>query len=146
VVVRRDTFDRARTPDIARDVGAVNATLRQAGRTYVLIGPGRWGTADRWLGVPVRWEQITNARVIVECPIGTLEVEPSQGTHFFHNLTSLGMGYFTIHEHSGAVDWDWIEALEPAARTQWTAHYRLDSPMEVLIDGRSGEGVILKPR
>jgi hypothetical protein len=144
VVVRRQTFDRAHSPEIARQVGTINTRLREAGRAYVLIGPGRWGTADPWLGVPVRWEQISGARVIVECPMGGLDVEPSQGTHFFHNVTSLGVLYFTVRESQGAIDWQWLEAHEPAEVNEWVAHYRLPQPLDTLIDAASGEGVVLK--
>ena len=145
VVVRRDTFDRARTLEVAAEIGRVNARLQAAGRPYLLMGPGRWGTADRWLGVPVSWSQISGARTILECDLADLSVEPSQGTHFFHNMTSLGIGYFTVRERmGGTIDWDWLEALEPAEDSGGVRHYALAAPLEVLIDGRTGAGVILK--
>jgi hypothetical protein len=112
----------------------------------VLVGPGRWGTADGWLGIPVSWYQISGARAIVECDLDGLAVEPSQGTHFFHNMTSLGIGYFTAHGREGAlVDWDWLASLAPAWQGDWVSHFTLAAPLDVLIDGRAGAGVILKP-
>ena len=145
VAVRRDTFGRGRTPEIAADVAALDAALRAEGRPYLLIGPGRWGTADRWLGIPVTWPDIAGARVIVECDLAGAAVEPSQGTHFFHNMTSLGIGYFTASERRGAhVDWAWLESQPVERETDLARHYRLDEPLEVLIDARSGEGAVGK--
>lgn len=145
VTVRRDAFDRQHTAAIALDIAAVNAALQAEGRPYVLIGPGRWGTADRWLGIPVAWRDISGARVIVECDLAGMPVEPSQGTHFFHNMTSLGIGYFTASERRGArIDWEWLDAQPVARETAWVRHHRLAEPMEVLIDARSGEGAVLK--
>ncbi len=145
VTVRRDVFDRQRTADIALEVAAVNAALQAEGRPYLLVGPGRWGTADRWLGIPVAWRDIAGARVIVECDLAGMPVEPSQGTHFFHNMTSLGIGYFTASERRGAlIDWDWLDAQPVARETAWVRHHRLVEPMEVLIDARSGEGAVVK--
>lgn len=145
VSVRRDAFDRQHTPEIALEVAAVNAELQAAGRPYLLIGPGRWGTADRWLGIPVAWRDIAGARVIVECDLAGTPVEPSQGTHFFHNMTSLGIGYFTASERRGArIDWDWLDAQPVGRESTWVRHHRLSEPLEVLIDARGGEGAVLK--
>lgn len=147
VAVRMDRFDRAHTREVAAEVGAMNAGLLRAGRPYLLIGPGRWGSADRWLGIPVSWYQISGARVIVECDLDGAAVEPSQGTHFFHNMTSLGIGYFTAHGRNGArVDWAWLDAQTPVEAGEWVAHYRLEGPLEVLIDGRQGAGLVRKPQ
>lgn len=111
-----------------------------------MIGPGRWGTADRSLGIPVSWRQISGARAIVECDLEDQPVEPSQGTHFFHNMTSLGIGYFTAHRRDGAeVDWAWLARQTPQTRGPYVCHYALDHPLDVRIDGRKGEGVVLKP-
>jgi len=145
VAVRLRDFDRGRTLEIADEIGARNAALVAARRPYLLVGQGRWGTSDRWLGVPVTWSQIAGVRAIVECALGGMDVEPSQGTHFFHNLTSFGIPYFTVpltaHQD---VDWGWLEGLDAADRGRFVDHYRLDEPLEILIDGHSGEGVILK--
>lgn len=145
VTVREDTFQRAETRAIAEEIAAVNQRLLAAGRPYLLIGPGRWGTADRWLGIPVAWAQIAGARVIVERGLDVLEVEPSQGTHFFHNMTSLGIGYFTLGQRQGGtLDAEWLATRTLVAEGPFVRHYCLDEPLEVLIDSRVGSGVILK--
>jgi hypothetical protein len=145
VVVRPDTFRRERTITIATDVGRMNEKLRHEKRPYVLIGPGRWGTADQWLGVPVSWSQISGARVILERDLTDLKVEPSQGTHFFQNMTSYGIGYFNVLEsEGGTLDEAWLDELPLVEETPWLRHYRLDEALEILVDGRLGEGLILK--
>jgi hypothetical protein len=147
VYVPRARFDRGQTPAIADEVAQVNAALAAEGRRYLLLGPGRWGSADRWLGIPVRWAQIAGARVIVETDLADFKVTPSQGTHFFQNLTSFRVGYFTVNQQEGGgrVDWDWLDAQPAAAETRFLRHVRLAAPLSVLIDGRSGRGVVLKP-
>ena len=140
-------LDRGRTREAARAIEAINAGLRRDGRPSIIIGPGRWGSADPWLGIPVAWPQISTARAIVETDFQDLEVEPSQGSHFFHNLTAFGVAYFTVHRRrdGGAVAWDWLEA-QRAVRTDLDGrirHYRLERPLEVLVDGERGVGVIV---
>lgn len=139
-------LERGRTREAASAIEAINRRLRREGRTCLIIGPGRWGSADAWLGIPVTWPQISTARAIVETDFQDLEVEPSQGSHFFHNLTAFGVAYFTIHRHGdlGTVDWDWLarqrvveEALEGRLR-----HYRLEEPLEVRVDGERGLGAV----
>ncbi len=147
VYVRAQNFDRARTRDIAGEVGRANARLREAGRSYILIGPGRWGSADPWLGIPVAWAQISHARCIVEDEMQDMKVAPSQGTHFFQNITSLGIGYFTLdscdpHAH---LDRAWLEAQPAAWESEHVRHLAFDRPLQVTVDGRRGLGVILKP-
>jgi hypothetical protein len=145
VAVSMDRFERERTIDIASEVAELNEKLTREGRSYVLLGPGRWGSADRWLGVPVSWPQISGARAILECDLADLAVEPSQGTHFFQNMTSYGIGYFNVQRAvGGVVDWDWLASLPAEEETRWLRHVRLGEPLEVRIDGRRGEGVILK--
>jgi CheY-like chemotaxis protein len=145
VVVRNEGFDRAHTRDVAAEVGEINRELTGLGRTYLLIGPGRWGTSDPWLGVPVEWHQIAGARAIVECELEGGAIEPSQGTHFFQNMTSLGIGYFTPHPREGAlIDWAWLHGQTPASAGRWVDHFALDEPLELIIDGRKGLGVVLK--
>jgi hypothetical protein len=140
-------LERARTREAAAALEAINRSLRQESRTALYIGPGRWGSADPWLGIPVTWPQIAAARAIVETDFQDLEVEPSQGSHFFHNLTAFGVSYFTIHRHDddSVLDWAWLEA-QPVAQTRLDGrvrHYRLERPLEVLVDGAQGLGVIL---
>ena len=140
-------LERSRTREAAGALEAFNRALRQEGRPCVIIGPGRWGSADPWLGIPVTWPQISSARAIVETDFLDLEVEPSQGSHFFHNLTAFGVAYFTIHRRGdgGAIRWDWLETqtLVHSALDGRIRHYRLDRPLEVLVDGERGIGVIV---
>ncbi len=147
VLVDSRVFDRSRTPEAALAVARFNERLRERDHPYLLIGPGRWGSRDQWLGIPVAWSQISAGRVIVETDFNDLEVEPSQGSHFFHNLSCFGIPYFTVHEGRGAglVDWDWFlglpveeEAMEGVIRL-----LRVERPLRVLVDGRTGRGVIL---
>jgi hypothetical protein len=146
VLVRQDTFDRGQTEAMATEVGKLNAQLQRAGRPYLLVGPGRWGTSDRWLGIPVEWRQINGASAIVETDLDDVPVQPSEGTHFFQNLTSFGTGYFTVHrgEGGGWVDHAWLEAQPAEEITTYLRHIRLASPLDLRIDGRSRKGVVLK--
>jgi len=146
VFIDPDRFDRAKTVELAEEVGRINADLRAKRRPYLLIGPGRWGSADPWLGVPVRWDQIDAARLIVEAALEKFRVEPSQGTHFFQNMTALGVGYFTVNSFAGNghVDWDWLKRHSESKGA--VCHVRMMAPMRVRIDGRSGKGVILPPK
>ena len=124
-----------------------DAILRKQGRPYVLIGVGRWGSADPSLGIPVGWNQIAGARVIVEAGFQDIRVEPSQGTHFFQNLTSSNVGYLTVNPEvgDGHVDWAWLAGAAAEEETQHVRHLRFEAPLLVKMNGRSGEGVILKP-
>lgn len=142
VFIRPDTFDMARTMDIASEIGDMNRALTDT--FYLLLGFGRWGSSDPWLGVPVCWGQISGARAIVEAPWEKGRIEMSQGSHFFHNMTALGVFYFSIwsQEH---IDWEWLQQQEIVQQTQWLKHVRLESPIHVAVDGRTGKGVILKP-
>jgi CheY-like chemotaxis protein len=145
VVVDRQRFARASSRQVAMELAQINAEL--AGRPYVLIGVGRWGSADPWLGIPVTWEQISGARVIVEAGFADFRVTPSQGTHFFQNLTSFDVGYFTVNPDmgDGFVDWAWLGS-EPAVReTAYVRHLRHARPVIVKMNGKNGEGIILKP-
>jgi hypothetical protein len=147
VVVDYHRYDRLRSVEVAEQVARMNAALQRAGIPYLLIGVGRWGSMDRHLGIPVTWNQIAGARVIVEAGFKDLHVTPSQGTHFFQNLTSLNVGYFTINpqEGDGVIDWDWLAARPAVEDTGFVRHIRLDGPVRVAMDGRSGRGIILKP-
>jgi hypothetical protein len=146
VYVKPETFDPGRTREIAEEVGALNEQIRNEGRSAIYIGPGRWGTADRWLGIPIRWDQISAAAVIVETSLDNFIVTPSQGSHFFQNLTSLGIGYFTIDPmlNQGFIDWGWLAAQPAASETLYLRRLRFASPLEVRIDGRSQRGVVMK--
>lgn len=145
IVVDRHRFERASSRQVAAELAQYNAEL--AGRPYVLIGVGRWGSADPWLGIPVSWEQISGARVIVEAGFADVKVTPSQGTHFFQNLTSFNVGYFTVNPDAGdgLLDWDYLAAAPAVRETTHVRHLRFDRPAVVKMNGKLGEGIILKP-
>ena len=146
VVVDRRSFERGRSGEAAAEIGRLNAELVAAGRPFLLLGVGRWGSRDPWLGIPVGWDQVCGAAVIVEAGLRDLPVTPSQGSHFFHNLTSFNVGYFTVDadRESSRIDWGWLEARPAASERAHVRHLRLDAPLRVLIDGRNGRGLVLK--
>jgi CheY-like chemotaxis protein len=147
VVVDFQRFERARSREAAAEVGRLNGVLLDRGTPYALVGVGRWGSRDPWLGIPVTWDQVSGAQVIVEAGLRDLKVTPSQGTHFFQNLTSFNVGYFTVNPESGdgTVDWEWLEARPALTSAAHVRHIRLDAPILVLMNGKRNEGVILKP-
>lgn len=147
VVVDFRRFERARSREAAAEVGRVNGRLLASRTPYVLIGVGRWGSRDPWLGIPVTWDQVSGARVIVEAGLRDMKVVPSQGSHFFQNLTSFHVGYFTVNPDGGdAVDWDWLDAQPTESQAAHVRHLRLPAPVLVKMDGRHGEGIVLKPK
>jgi hypothetical protein len=148
IYVSSARFERKASTEVAGELEQVNRSLRREGRHSLLIGPGRWGSADTWLGIPVKWGQISSARCIVETPLEDLDVTPSQGTHFFQNITSLGIGYFTVTRNSGdRLDTAWLDGAEAISETAYVKHIRLDRPLEILIDRKASRGVIhLAPR
>ena len=147
VYVKPNAFEASHTREIAAKLGSVNDQLIQAERKCVLIGPGRWGSSDRWLGIPVTWDQISSAQVIVETTLEHFLVTLSQGTHFFQNLTSFGVGYFTIDPSvdEGHIDWNWLSSQEAVGETKFVRHVCLDEPVDIRLDGRNRRGVIFKP-
>ena len=147
VVVHRDTYDRLKSREVARDVARLNSRLQQQKRPYVLIGVGRWGSRDRFLGIPVTWEQVSGAQVIVEAGFRDLIVTPSQGTHFFDNLVSHGIGYFTVNPErgDGVLDWDWLATRPSVWESGPVRHLRFEEPLRVRMQGSRGDGWILKP-
>ncbi len=147
IYVDPEKFDRSKTVAIASEIGAYNAQLTQAGRPYILIGPGRWGSADHWLGIPVTWGQISGVGCIVETEMADMVVAPSQGTHFFQNITSFGIGYFTVNSISEpqSLNTDWLANQNATTETKYIKHVTLETPLEVIIDGRSGKGIVLHP-
>ncbi len=147
VVVDHARFDRAKSQEIATEVSRFNAELAAEGLPYILIGLGRWGSADPWLGIPVTWEQISGARVIVESGLKDIKVTPSQGSHFFQNLTSFRVGYFTVNPETGegALDWDWLEAQPSRHEAAYVRRLSFSEPLVVKINGKQQRGVILKP-
>ncbi|MEJ2166458.1 MAG: PEP/pyruvate-binding domain-containing protein [Desulfobacterales bacterium] len=146
VYVNPDAFDPARTVEIAAEIGRINKRLVQQKRKYLLIGPGRWGSADRWLGIPVTWHDISGVGVIIETTVENLKADPSQGSHFFHNITSLGIGYLTTAPaDSDFINWQWLRALPAEAETIYLNHARLENPLTIKIDGKKSRAVILAP-
>ena len=147
VVVDMHRFDRARSREVAQQVARFNAELQGRGLPYLLVGVGRWGSNDPYLGIPVTWNEISGARVIVEAGFKDFKVAPSQGTHFFQNLTSCNVGYFTVNPEAGEgfVDWEWLTAQPAEGETEFVRHLRVEAPLLVKMSGRTGEGVILKP-
>jgi CheY-like chemotaxis protein len=148
VVVDARRMDRSQTTDAASSIEQINRALRREGRQSILIGPGRWGSRDSWLGIPVTWPQISTARAIVETDFTDLEVEPSLGSHFFHNLTCYGVAFFAVHRQdgSGVINWEWLDrqATEAEALDGIVRHLRLEEPAQVLVDGSTSRGVILE--
>ncbi|MDH4037713.1 MAG: PEP/pyruvate-binding domain-containing protein [Candidatus Krumholzibacteria bacterium] len=143
VYVKPERFEARSTRVIAAELEQLNRTLMDDERRYLLIGFGRWGSVDPWLGIPVNWGDIASAKVIVEATLPDMNVEPSQGSHFFHNITSFEVSYFTVHhEKKPGIDWDWLNALPVVTETEHLRHVRCDSPLRVKVDGRSGRGVI----
>ncbi len=147
VVVDIDKFERTKSHDVAQEVSQLNTKLLTQKRPYVLIGVGRWGSLDQWLGIPVMWDQISGASAIVESGFKDFEVTPSQGSHFFQNITSFRIGYFTVNSftHHGFIDWEWLAQQPAVEELAFTRHLRFDEAITVKINGHKNVGVILKP-
>ena len=143
VYVKPDVFDPRHSRAVADQIERINAPLLAAGLPYLLIGFGRWGSSDPWLGIPVSWGQISGARVIVEATLPSQAVEPSQGTHFFHNLTSFRVGYLHVsHFREPPIDWSWLAERTVVDETEFVRHVRLEAPLLVKLDGRTGRGAV----
>jgi CheY-like chemotaxis protein len=151
IFVKPQSFDPAATRDIAREIGVLNRTLRADGRNFLLIGPGRWGTSDHWLGIPVQWSDISNVQAIVEVRNDLLRADPSQGSHFFQNITSLGIPYMTVDEKKNGgdkdgqdhIDWDWLLGVTPAHDTKWIRHIRLEHSLTIKCEGKNSTGIVM---
>jgi hypothetical protein len=142
--VKPDAFEATHTRAIAAELEKLNRELVGRGDHYLLIGFGRWGSADPWLGIPATWPQVSGARAIVEATLPAMNVDASQGSHFFHNLISFRVLYFMVrHEGPHAISWDWLDRQPAASETRFLRHVRLAVPLQVRVDGRSGRGVIL---
>jgi CheY-like chemotaxis protein len=147
VYVDYNTFDRSKSKEVAQEVTTINSSLFAKQTPYLLIGVGRWGTLDPWLGIPVNWDQISGARAIVESSFKDFMVTPSQGSHFFQNLTSFMIGYFTVNsfKNEGFVDWDWLIKQPVITEKNYTKHVRLKNPLTIKMNGQQNKGIILKP-
>lgn len=146
VYVKPTDFDPSKTREIADLVGKINEMFLQEDKNYVLVGPGRWGSSDPWLGIPVKWPQISAARVIIESGLENYRIDPSQGTHFFQNLTSFGVGYFTINPYinDGFYDLDYLDEQEVVYEDAYIRHVRFSEQITIVIDGKRNKGIILK--
>ena len=140
-----DSFTASNNPEIAMEIEKINRRFLDEGKGYVLVGPGRWGSSDYWLGIPVKWPHISAAKLIAEVALKNYNIDPSQGTHFFQNLTSFGVGYFTINTHTGNGIWrkELLDAMPAVEETTHVRHIRLDKPLCIMMDGKKQEGVVL---
>ena len=143
-----DDFTAANNPMIASHIERINQRFLDEGTNYVLVGPGRWGSSDYWLGIPVKWPHISAARVIVESVLKNYHVDPSQGTHFFQNLTSFGVGYFTINTYTGNEIFrqDILDAMPAIDETEYVRHVRFERPLKIMMDGKKQLGVVMLPQ
>lgn len=146
VYIKPESFDAARTNEIANKVGHINDTFLSENKNYILVGPGRWGSTDPWLGIPVKWPQISAARLIVESGLKNYRIDPSQGTHFFQNLTSFRVGYFTINPfiNDGFYDLDYLKGFPAVYEDEFIRHIRFKNPLIIKIDGKKKIGVVMK--
>jgi len=146
VYVKPKGFTSSKTIEIAAIVDGVNQTLVKEGKPYILIGPGRWGSVDRWLGIPVKWSQISGARLIVEAGQANYRIDPSQGTHFFQNLTSFRVGYITVNPYinQGFIDFDYLNGMPALYEDEFVRHVRFENPLDVIINGQTRKSVVLK--
>ena len=145
VYVKPESFEAKHTNQIAGELESINKILVNLHRPYLLIGFGRWGSSDPWLGIPVNWGQVSGAKAIVETAMENLNVEFSQGSHFFHNLTSFNVSYFSVKiSDSYKIDWDWLSKQHVEYETDFVRHVSLSSVLHTKVDGRSGRGTINK--
>jgi hypothetical protein len=147
VVVDSQRFERSRSQEVARAVAHFNAVLSADNRPYLLIGVGRWGSNDPWLGIPVEWDEISGARAIVEAGFRDFRVTPSQGSHFFQNLTAFQVGYLTVNPDAGegSIDWQWLAEQAAIDEQGCVRLLRFSQPLRVTMNSRSSQGVIYKP-
>lgn len=147
IYVKPEVFNAVNNQKIVQEIQNSNKKMVEENRHYILIGPGRWGSADPWLGIPVKWPHISNARLIVESGLSNYRVDPSQGTHFFQNLTSFGVAYFTINPFlkDGSYDTEFLNSQIAINETNYIRHVRFNKPMIIKVDGRKSKGVIMKP-
>ncbi|MDE5688812.1 MAG: phosphoenolpyruvate synthase [Paramuribaculum sp.] len=147
VYVRPDTFSSSNNSLIAREIEKINREFVANSENYILVGPGRWGSSDTALGIPVKWPQISAARLIVESSVGSYRIEPSQGTHFFQNLTSFGVGYFTIDQDAGKGFFDaaYLDSMPAVYESDYVRIVKFDTPLPIGINGKTGVGVVAKP-
>lgn len=144
IYIRSDNFDKSRTHEIAQELNLLNSKMRESGRHYVLVGPGRWGSSDPWLGIPIKWPHISESKVIVECGLEDFRIEPSQGTHFFQNLTSFGVGYLTINPFmgDGSFNEQILNSMDAQFESHFIRHIRFSKPLYIYVDGKKNKAII----
>ncbi|MBK7212646.1 MAG: pyruvate, phosphate dikinase [Bacteroidales bacterium] len=144
IFVDTDTFDKSKTAEMAQEIESLNTLMKNENRKYVLIGPGRWGTRDRWIGIPVNWPQISHAKVIVETSLEGYPLDASSGSHFFHNVTSMNVGYFSVQPELGEsfIDYGFLKKQQLVNSTQFFRHVRFPSPISIKMDGRKRLAVV----
>ena len=148
IMVDKSRFDRSKTREVAEEIRQFNVELREKNIPYLLIGVGRWGSSDPWLGIPVTWDEINGTKVIVETSFEDFCVVPSQGTHFFQNITSFRIGYFTINDNTENeyINWDWLRKKRAVKKMKFTKHISLKKPLTIKMNGHSNRGIILRPK
>ena len=146
IFIDPDNFDRLETLQMKEEIDYLNKKMKDLNRQYILIGPGRWGSRDRFLGIPVQWHEINKAKIIVETGMKDFIVDASQGTHFFHNLISMNTGYFTVPYDSQTdfIDWEWLKKQPLEEKTKHFIHIQTDDPTVIKMDGRNGISFIYK--
>ena len=144
IYLRSENFDPSKTQIMAEEVTRLNSKMREEGRGYLLSGFGRWGSSNPWLGVPIKWSDISEVKVIVECGLDNFRIEPSQGTHFFQNMTSFGVGYMTVNPYAGEgkLDFATLDAMPALYESDYIRHVRFDRPLEICIDGVKNKAVV----
>ena len=147
IYVKTENFSASNNQQTAYDIEKMNKKFIESGEGYVLVGPGRWGSSDPWLGIPVKWPYISAAKVIVEAGLTNYRIDPSQGTHFFQNLTSLGVGYFTVNDFigDGVYRQEFLNELPAVEETKYVRHIHLEEPLTIMMDGMKKEGIIMMP-
>lgn len=147
VYVKPDSFSPDKTKEIAEEIDELNRQFREESKNYILVGPGRWGSSDPWLGIPIKWSQISQARLIVEAGLPNYRIDPSQGTHFFQNLTSFRIGYFTINPYmnDGVYDLEFLDKQKAVFETDYLRHVQFNQPAVVKIEAKRNKGIVLKP-
>ncbi len=144
VYVDPETFDSGKTVEIAGEINKINALFNGNGKQYVLIGPGRWGSSDRWLGIPVVWNDISNVGVMLETTIESIKADPSQGSHFFQNITSLGISYITISDKGDDfIDYEFFRCQSCENTTTYLKHIKFEKPIKILVDGKTSQAVLM---
>ncbi len=144
VYVRNENFDASKTEEMAEEIGKLNENFKEKGLGYVLSGPGRWGSSDRWLGIPVKWAQISQSKVVVECGLPNFQIDASQGTHFFQNLTSLGVGYLTINPFNGdgVFNNEILDSMEAEYESEMIRVVKFPEPLYIFVDGRNNKAIV----